>query len=135
MKPHADQKYLIALVENDDHLIQEIYQHHANDIKRYVLQNSGTIADAKDLFQEVLVELLRMSAKGFVLTKPLKGYLFGMCRYKWIDKLNTDKKNKEKRRVTISTNNRDSIEVNHAFKTEWDKEKKQCSLLKATHAI
>ena len=125
MKPHADQKYLIALVENDERLIKEIYKHHANDIKRYVLQNSGTVADAKDLFQEALVDLLRMASKGFVLTKPLKGYLFGMCRYKWIDKLNADKKNKTKTGVTISENNRHSIiEVNHAFKTEWDKEKK-----------
>jgi len=123
MIPHADQKYLVALVENNEPLIKEIYQHHSADVKRYVLQNSGTIEDAKDLFQEVLLELLRMTAKGFTLRKPLKGYLSGMCRYKWIDKLNGDKKNRQRMRVTISGNNREYIEMEEELKTVFRKEK------------
>lgn len=135
MKQHEDQKYLTALLENDGILIKEIYRKHADSVKTYVLQNSGSSDDAKDLFQEVLIDLMRMTSKGFILNKPLRGYLLGMCRYKWIDKLKARKKYNAKMEVTILKNQRDSIERDHLFDSAFKKEQVHQLLLEKYNAL
>ena len=123
MNPHADQKYLTALIENNGPLVREIYQQNADDIRRFVVRNSGTIEDAKDIFQEALVDLLKIASKGFILTRPLKGYLFGICRNKWMDKLKTKSKNKTKTGVTILDNYGKDIHIEEDLKQALKKEK------------
>jgi len=123
MNPHTDQKYLTALIENNEPLVREIYQQNADDIRRFVVRNNGTIEDAKDVFQEALVDLLKIAAKGFILTRPLKGYLFGICRNKWMDKLNTKSKNKTKTGVTILDNYGKDLNIEKDLKQALKKEK------------
>jgi RNA polymerase sigma factor (sigma-70 family) len=92
MPAHPDHKYIIALVENDSPLIEEIYQRYAARISYMVQKNSGTATDAADLFQEVLIELHRKAIQQqFVLTCPFDAFLYLVCRNRWINELHKRK--------------------------------------------
>src|SRR5882762_8258934 len=92
MLSHPDHKYIIALLENDSRLIEEIYQRYAAHISYMVQKNSGTATDAADLFQEVLIELHRKaSQQQFVLTCPFDAFLYLVCRNRWINELHKRK--------------------------------------------
>lgn len=61
---------------------------HLPKVERHVRANSGTKADAKDLFQEALIILHRkVNTPGFTLTAGLGTYLFAICRNLWLDEL------------------------------------------------
>jgi DNA-directed RNA polymerase specialized sigma24 family protein len=54
---HSDQRYITALVENDQRLIAEIYQRYAGKVKGMILTNNGSEDDAADVFQEALIDI------------------------------------------------------------------------------
>lgn len=88
---HADHKYIEALLNNDSSLIEEIYQQYAHKIKWMVLHNSGTETEAADLFQDALIDLHRKATIGFELTCPLGGFLYLVCKNRWINELSKKK--------------------------------------------
>ncbi len=85
--PHVDHKYIEALLNNDNRLIAEIYEKNSQKVINYVCKNSGEVADARDIFQEVLISLLHQAQNGFILTCPLNAFLFIACRNRWLNKL------------------------------------------------
>jgi RNA polymerase sigma factor (sigma-70 family) len=89
---HPDNRYIEGLRHNASALINEIYANHAAKIERMVLTNSGTEADAADIFQEALTDLYRKAHGGFVLTCPLDAFLYLICKNKWINLLNKRKR-------------------------------------------
>ncbi len=107
MKSHSDQKYIEALKQQDAKLIEEIYAKYSGLIRNHVVNNSGTVSDAKDVFQEALVALYHKAEQGFVLESSFKAYFTAMCRYIWLDRIRDKKRKKEKevsfREVTNST--------------------------------
>jgi len=91
---HKDQKYIEALLNNDEPQIREIYKKWGPEARNFVLKNKGTPEDAKDIFQETIAALLiRIRKKQFTLTVPLGGYLYFIYRSKWLNKLAKNKKN------------------------------------------
>lgn len=92
---HPDQKYIEALLKNDRILLNELYSKFSGKIKRMVLHNSGTEADAADIFNDALLSLYyKASRQNFELTCPLDAFLYLICKNKWINELNK-KKNKQ----------------------------------------
>ncbi len=90
---HTDQKYIEALLQNDEPLIREIYQKWGPEVRNFVLKNNGTVEDAKDIFQESMAALLlKIRKEKFTLTVPLGGYLYFIYRSKWFNKLAKNKK-------------------------------------------
>lgn len=87
VKKHPDHKYIVALLENDTSLIEEIYSNHSTLIKSMVVKNNGSVNEAKDLFQECLIKLYKMAYDGFILTCPLQNFLYLMCKRKWLNEL------------------------------------------------
>ncbi len=96
MEADPDHKYIVALLNDDQKEIEEIYNRYSKIVTSYVLNNSGSVEEAKDLFQETLIDLYRKGQDGFILTCPFKPYFLAMCRYKWLDQLKGDKKRKIK---------------------------------------
>ncbi len=93
---HEDHRYIEALLRNDSSVLKEIYRLFSPKIKAYILSNSGTEAEAKDIFQEALISIYRKaSTENFQLTCPFEAYLFMVCRGKWLNFLNSSKKKKE----------------------------------------
>ena len=57
-------------------------------MRHFVLQNSGTLSDAKDVFQEAMTVLWLNAREGRVSAgegNDLGGYLFRVARNKWLD--------------------------------------------------
>ena len=85
---HQDQRYLVALVNNDATLINEIYQKCAGKVKSFVLFNNGTSDDAQDIFQEALVDIYNQAKyKELQLTCPFEPFLLLVCKRKWLNEL------------------------------------------------
>lgn len=96
---HSDQRYITALLDNDAKVIREIYELFAPGVKVFILANSGTVDDAKDIFQEGLIAICRYARRpGFILTCPFGGYLHLVCRGKWLNEL----KKRKRESVTIN---------------------------------
>ena len=92
MARHPDHKYITALREHDARLLEELYQRASPGIQRWVTANNGTVADARDLFQEALISLHRSAHKpDFELTCPIDALIFTICRNQWINQLRRKK--------------------------------------------
>lgn len=109
---HADQKYIISLRKNDSQGIREIYKAYAHKVQYMIVSNSGTAADAADIFQESLIEIYKMASENsFVLTCPFEAFLVMVCKRKWLNVL------KKKGRHPV-TNYGDDIAVLKAHEQE-----------------
>ena len=103
MTIHADQQYIDALLQNDVPRVDRIYQLFAPAIRRYIVQNSGTEADAADIFQEALIDIYNQARhRSLTLTCPFEPFLLLICKRKWINEL-------KKRGRTPVTNAKDDL--------------------------
>ena len=96
---HTDHQYIEALKNHDGKMIERIYQNIAPGIKSYLLSKGADNDEAGDIFQEALIDVYKLACDGtFVLTCPLEPFLLLICKRKWI---NITEKNK-RRGVTKS---------------------------------
>ena len=72
-QPHADHRLVEALLKNDRKGIEEIYARFSGKILRFVLQNSGSSDDARDVFQESLIAITQQARDGNP-PRPGKGH-------------------------------------------------------------
>ena len=88
----TDSEILQALKSGDSQGIRNMYEKYYYMIYSLVIRNSGTAQDAEDLFQEVLVVLIRNVRKqGFSLSAKLSSYLYAIGRKMWMYRLRSDK--------------------------------------------
>ncbi|MEL6836635.1 MAG: RNA polymerase sigma factor [Bacteroidota bacterium] len=94
MRAHADQQIIVALRNGEFGVLDQVYRDHASSIRNWIVRNNGTSDDAQDVFQDAIIALhQKANDPDFVLTCPLGGLLFSICRNKWLNQLR--KKNKE----------------------------------------
>ncbi|MBR9919955.1 MAG: sigma-70 family RNA polymerase sigma factor [Bacteroidetes bacterium] len=92
-KTIPDTDLLQGLQEGDSEVIQEIYRLYAGRIRQWVLANSGTVEEAKDVFQEGLQVLFELSVEeNFKLQSSFEGLLFTICKRNWYAVLRKKKK-------------------------------------------
>ena len=85
---HPDQRYLVALANNDRALIDEIYKKCAGKVKSFVTFNNGNSNDAQDIFQEVLIDLYEQTKyRDLKLTCPFEPFFLMVCKRKWLNQL------------------------------------------------
>jgi RNA polymerase sigma factor (sigma-70 family) len=93
---HPDQKYVDALLTNDDKTLAEIYKKFSGKVISYIQKNNGQRDDARDVIQETLITIYQQAReKKLVLSCPFDAYFFLLCKRKWLNKL------KAKKGVTI----------------------------------
>jgi RNA polymerase sigma factor (sigma-70 family) len=74
-------------VKNND-ILRFIYFENYPTIKKYILENSGNIQDAEDIFQEAIVRIFRKLLKRQIsLNCSFKTYLYSVCRILWLKEL------------------------------------------------
>lgn len=81
---------IAAIKDNDEKTLREFYVTNFQNIERFILKNSGTIDDAKDLYQEAFLAFWRnIQLDKFSPQKEqaLQGYLFQIAKNKWLDTL------------------------------------------------
>ena len=86
----SDADTLRGLRQRDQAAFAILYQFYYPVVERFVLRNSGTRDDARDVFQEtVLVLLDKVPREDFVLTSSLKTYVFAVGSNLWLKRLRT----------------------------------------------
>ena len=93
MQQPDDAQLLQGLKDREETAYRLLYQFYYPVIEKFVLRNSGTKADAGDLFQDAMVVLWRqVSGDGFTLRASLKTYLFAISRNLWFKRLRQAKR-------------------------------------------
>ncbi len=80
---------LLDQLKNEQNASFELlYRLYFPTIAAHITRNSGSRADAEDIFQETIIVLLQQVRKAdFVLTASLKTYLFAIARNLWLNRL------------------------------------------------
>lgn len=89
MKAEQNQIALLeGLAKQDKTAIETIYKENFNLIQALVLNNNGSMDDAKDIFQEAMIVLYQKVQSGsFELNCQLKTFLYSVCRRLWLKRL------------------------------------------------
>lgn len=91
--------YLNGIRSNDINILNEIYDTCSKPILTYVKKNSGSDEDAWDVFQDgLLVVYKKVKNNDLTLTAGFGTYLYSVCKYIWLQKLNK----KQKEEVTFN---------------------------------
>lgn len=91
LKEHIGQNSrLKAIRENDEVVMKAFYQENYPKVETYVLNNSGSIDEAKDVYQEAFIAVWRnIQLDRFKehAGTSLEGYLYQVAKHKWLDHL------------------------------------------------
>jgi len=77
-------RYLKGIRENDHAVIDEIYRKFSGTIINMIQQNNGTEADARDIFQDVMISVFRQAHNGLELKCAFNTFLYLACKKRWI---------------------------------------------------
>jgi len=96
-----------------------LYTFYYPSIEHFVKRNSGTSADAKDIFQETIIVLLdKVPKKDFILTSSIKTYIFAVASNLWLKRLRQAKK------MTVL---KDEFELEDMSLAEWEQKEESLS--------
>lgn len=78
--------------ENDPALAY-LYEHTLKKVRRYVIQNNGTLEEASDIFQDaVIIFFNQVKQNKFNEQYGIDGFIYSVSRNLWIDKVRKDKR-------------------------------------------
>jgi RNA polymerase sigma factor (sigma-70 family) len=85
---HTDEALIAGIRHDDDRALSYLYKVHYPMVSHFILSNSGTSDEAKDIFQEgILVFYEKIKDGSLELTCQIKTYLYSVCRRLWLKKL------------------------------------------------
>ena len=91
--------------KTDKSFFEDLYTLYYPTVELYILKSSGTIEDAKDIFQDAIIILLeKLEREDFVLTASLKTYIVAICKNIWLKKYR-DKKTQHFVQIDETNNN------------------------------
>jgi RNA polymerase sigma factor (sigma-70 family) len=78
----------ISIIEGvrkqDDKTLNWLYDNYLSAVKKHVINNSGSLEDVSDVFQDTIIVLYNQIIEDSLdLTTDLKGYFFGIARNVW----------------------------------------------------
>jgi len=83
-----EQLLLKGLAHHDSKAIELIYKDNFNMVLAFILNNSGSYDEAKDIFQEAMITLYeKAKSDSFELTCQIKTYVYSVCRRLWLKRL------------------------------------------------
>ncbi|CAM3350000.1 RNA polymerase sigma factor [Aequorivita lipolytica] len=96
MQKSSDQKFndlpfnetVVLIKKNDAATLKNLYKTNFTKVKRYVVKNSGSEQQAKDVYQEAFVAMWRNIKNDRFAAESdtaINGYLFQIAKYKWLD--------------------------------------------------
>lgn len=89
VKQQTNEKAILeGLARNDSATVEQLYREHYNVIKSLIINNNGSIDEAKDIFQEALIVLYeKVKTQGFELHCQIRTYLYSVARRLWLKRL------------------------------------------------
>ena len=83
-----DEELLASLKKGDERALGMLYKLHFPMILHFIVSNSGTEQEAKDIYQEAIIILYEnIQRDDFELTCKIKTYIYSVCRRQWLKKL------------------------------------------------
>jgi RNA polymerase sigma factor (sigma-70 family) len=79
-----------AIKTNDESVLKQLYQDNYKKVEMYIVQNNGSMPQAKDTYQEAFLAVYQnIKAEKFVPTNEtaLQGYIYQVAKNKWTDYL------------------------------------------------
>jgi len=94
MKSFDDKQILKAIkTGNNEMVLSNLYKEMLPRIKKFIMRNSGSEEDVKDVFQDtVLIFYNQVKLNKFDETKDIGGFMFSVARNLWINKAKRDKR-------------------------------------------
>jgi RNA polymerase sigma factor (sigma-70 family) len=87
----TENEIILGLRNNDSKLLRFIYKKNFPSILKYILTNSGTEEEARDIFQESMIVLYRNAQKeSFQLTSSIQTYLYAIAKRLWLKKIKSN---------------------------------------------
>jgi len=106
----SDKAIIDGIRNQDDKVLNYLYDNFFSTVKNHVLKNSGSEEDVSDVFQETIITLYqKITTDEFILTSELKGYFFGIARNIWNGQLR-DKSRTEELTIDIPEEEDDQID-------------------------
>jgi RNA polymerase sigma factor (sigma-70 family) len=104
---NADKMYsdagLLAAIRNKDTLdeaIRFIYRHYSDTISSLIINNSGNLHDAQDIFQETVVTFIETVEKDkFRGESSIKTFLVAIARNTWLNELKRRERSEHREEV------------------------------------
>ncbi len=85
---YKEQDLLDGLANGDKTAIETIYKENFNMVQSLIINNNGTIHEAKDVFQEAMIVLFEKARSGtFELNCQIKTYVYSVSRRLWLKRL------------------------------------------------
>lgn len=84
------QSIVEGIKSNDPLVLKQLYKENYTKVEVYILKNSGSVPQAKDIFQEAYLAMYQNVKLGQFHPdndSALSGYLFRIAKNKWIDHL------------------------------------------------
>ncbi len=92
MEQQSMKYYIDGLKSRDNNVIKEIYDLNFRKILGFISKNNGDKADAKDIINKALVQLMaRENLDSIKEDSTFEAYLFTACKNLWIRELNKKK--------------------------------------------
>lgn len=84
----SDDEFIWSIKNDEQSAITNLYALHYGMVFKFVLTNSGTEHDAKDIYQEAFIILVRnIKHDKFRQGSSIKTYLYSICRKLWYKEL------------------------------------------------
>ena len=135
VKHIAKQSQLIeAVMRNDEQTLRSLYTQNYYKTEKYVLQNSGSKPQAKDIYQEAFITVWKNVKAGKFVPKndtALQGYLFQISKNKWLDVLRSSQYRKTRQLDTNYLNVHEDENAMDTVEEKHTKEKQQQLIVKA----
>ncbi len=83
-----------AIKNNNEHVLQSLYLNNYKKIEYLVLNNNGSVEQAKDIFQEAYITVWKNIKNNRFIPKnetAINGYLYAISKNKWMDYLRSSK--------------------------------------------
>jgi len=92
-KKFSDINIIEGVRNQDNKILNWLYDAYLQTVKKYVLGNSGSEEDVSDVFQDTIIVLYnQIISDNLHLTTDLKGYFFGVARNVWSAQLRKKQK-------------------------------------------
>ena len=89
----SDINIINGVRNQDDKILNWLYDNYLQSVKKHVLSNSGSVEDVSDVFQDTIIVLYnQITEDNLNLTTDLKGYFFGIARNVWSAQLRKKQK-------------------------------------------
>ncbi len=88
MTDNTAKEYIRGIRNRDNKTFNILYKKYFSLIRSFVINNSGTVDDAKDVFQETIIAIYRYSQReSFKLSCTFETFLYSISRTIWLNNL------------------------------------------------